>query len=163
MKAKRIGLACGAASGSGMLFFLSSPPTTAQRQGAAGGGRVAADALLEFRPVLSESSAGSTRIRTEPAGRIYVLNKKDSTVAVYERDLTFVRRIGSFGQGPEDLRSPSDFAVNRAGELIVADTLNNRVQVFSPRGESVGSFSVERPLSVDVLSSGEILVVGDDK
>jgi hypothetical protein len=119
-----------------------------------------ATTVVAMSPVFTESLEGSTRLRTDQIGNLYVLNTKDSSILAYDRSFKFLRRIGSFGQGPDDINHPSDFTIDRNGQLIVADTENNRIQILSAHGKSVRSFKVDRPWSVDVLSTGEILVVG---
>lgn len=121
-----------------------------------------APALSPVSQVFGESVNGSARLRKDRDGNFYILNVKDSSILVYDRDFKFVRRVGGFGQGPGDLRQPVDFTIDRDSNLIVADTDNNRVQVFSAGGERTSGFAFEEPLSVDVLSTGEILVVGQD-
>jgi hypothetical protein len=54
-----------------------------------------------------------------------------------------------------------DFTIDKKGHLIIADTGNNRIQIMSIHGQSIHSFKVGRPVSVDTLSTGEVLVVGE--
>ncbi len=116
--------------------------------------------LVAKSRVFTESRSGSARIRTDQTGNIYVLNREDSSILVYDRTFKFLRRIGSFGQGPEDLMHPSDFTIDRNGRIIVADTGNNRIQILSAEGKRILSFKYYEPSSIDVLSTGEIWVVG---
>lgn len=161
MSAQR--LAAGEGNKATVGTLLDAPAATALTRSPSRAEDVREQTLVAARPVFTESVEGGARLRTDEAGNIYLLNTRDSSVLVYDQHFNFLRRVGSIGQGPADLRFPSDFAVTRGGELVVADTLNNRVQILSQAGEPLGSFDVERPVSVDVLSSGEILVVANDK
>jgi hypothetical protein len=110
--------------------------------------------------VFAEVLKGASRLRADRAGRIYVLSVNDSSVLVYDKDYHLLKRIGSLGQGPEDLRLPLDFTLDRDGNLIIADTANNRVQILSPEGRAIRSIPFSEPFSVEVLSTNEILVIG---
>ena len=55
----------------------------------------------------------------------------------------FVMEFGEPGVGPGQFKNPSGIAVAQAGDIYVADTDNDRVQRFSPRGiflDQVGGF-----------------------
>ena len=139
-----------------LLSFMSTNTYPFERPSAvtADGGGVA---LTATGRVFPESLEGTSRMRMDQNGNTYVLNAKDSSIRVYDRSFKFVRRIGSLGQGPDDLRHPSDFAVDRSGQLIIADTDNNRIQIMSPSGKSLRAIKFRQPYSVDVLSTGEIV------
>jgi len=57
-------------------------------------------------------------------------------------------------------------SINKAGHLMVCDTLNHRVQVFDLSGNFVAKFGtkgsgrgeLDRPMSTAVLSDGRIVV-----
>ena len=48
---------------------------------------------------------------------------------VFNADGKFQYRFGSFGTKEGQLQSPSGVAVDTDGNIVVADTMNNRVQV----------------------------------
>src|SRR4029079_683835 len=53
------------------------------------------------------------------------------------------------GGGPGELAYPSAISVSPDGQRVfVADTQNDRVQVFSPQGAPVGQWSVTHPTSL---------------
>jgi DNA-binding beta-propeller fold protein YncE len=54
---------------------------------------------------------------------------------MFDRDGTFLRRWGGHGSGPGQLNRPSGLAVDPAGNVLVVDALNCRVQTWSPSGE----------------------------
>lgn len=60
------------------------------------------------------------------------------------------------GSAPAELRLPKDLAINREGYLIVVDA--GLIKTFSTDGRLLGSFPVQRPESLGVLSDGRILV-----
>lgn len=67
-----------------------------------------------------------------------------------------------FGPSAKDrFKQPTDVAVDRAGNLYVTDTLNDRVCVFDAKGEFLRTFKTggRRPLGIDVDGSGVVYVV----
>lgn len=71
----------------------------------------------------------------------------------------FLRRWGSLGGGVGQFNTPAGVAVDEAGSVYVADTLNHRVQVFNTEGRFLcrwgtqgsgdGQFDVPAGLAVD--------------
>lgn len=59
----------------------------------------------------------------------------DSGVLVFDAQGNFVRKVGTFGEGPNQLQSIEDFQVNENGEILVLDATQNKIFVYSPTGE----------------------------
>lgn len=116
---------------------------------------------LVGQQIFLESLQGSTRLRVDREGNIYILNRNDSSILAYDKHFALLRRVGSFGQGPKDLNRPSDFAIDRFGNLVVADKGNDAIKVFSKDGSLVRNFRQEKIYSVDVLSNGDIVAVSE--
>ncbi|RMF05066.1 MAG: hypothetical protein D6768_01800, partial [Chloroflexi bacterium] len=81
--------------------------------------------------------------------------------------LAHTATLGQPGSAPGQLREPRDVAVLTNGNLVVADTGNRRVQIFTPAKKFVTEISggdepFQEPLAVDILrqdSGDEILVL----
>lgn len=77
---------------------------------------------------------------------LYVADVDQDQVLVYDADsLKLKRRIGTGGQKhalttPGDFARPGGLAVDRDGNLYVADTLNNRIEIFDGDGKFVSTF-----------------------
>ena len=81
-------------------------------------------------------------------------------LSVYDADGGFERHIGAPGHGPGQLYLASDAVVDSMGYVLVADTGNNRVQVFDVEtgefawsfgqlGEEEGDLNAPRSLTID--------------
>jgi sugar lactone lactonase YvrE len=77
---------------------------------------------------------------------LYVSDIELDQVLVYDADsLKLVRKIGTTGHNhelttPGDFAKPTGVAVDRDGNLYVADTLNNRIEVFDADGRFISTF-----------------------
>jgi len=71
---------------------------------------------------------------------LYVANTGTDQILVYDADtFKLLRKIGTAGKArtltdPGDFAAPTNVAVDKDGNLFVADTLNDRVEVFDADG-----------------------------
>ncbi len=80
--------------------------------------------------------------------------------------ISFDRTFGYFGTKAGAFNGPTGIAVNVAGRVIVADTANNRVQIFEPSGTFIREFGTpgtgpsqfDAPRDVAIDSNGNIYV-----
>jgi len=96
------------------------------------------------------------------AREIAVLDGSAGTVTLYALDGAFLRRFGSAGAGPTQLSSPQGLAIAPDGRFLIADTGNQRIQVYSPDGvheREFGAGVLDRPRSVAI--DGDMVVVAD--
>ncbi len=103
--------------------------------------------------------------------RLYVADAKESRIAVFDtRTFQFLSFLGTPGKPgkPEkgSLASPTNLAVDRQGNIYVADTLDYRVEIFDPSGKFVRTFGAQgdrpgefiRPKGIAVDSEGHVYV-----
>ncbi|CAI8032142.1 E3 ubiquitin-protein ligase TRIM71, partial [Geodia barretti] len=74
---------------------------------------------------------------------VYVCDRNNHRIQVFNLDLNFVRSIGSPGKGKCELYTPFDVKFDTAGNMYVAELLNGRVQVMDPSGQFIRVFSQE--------------------
>jgi len=77
---------------------------------------------------------------------LYVSDIELDQVLVYDADsLKLMRKLGTTGHNhelttPGDFARPTGLAVDQDGDLYVADTLNNRIEVFDADGKFIRTF-----------------------
>ena len=103
---------------------------------------------------------------------LYVADIALDQVLVYDADtLKLLRKIGTSGHNhelttPGDFSKPAGVAVDSEGNLYVADTMNNRIEIFDADGQFVSTFGkngdgpgyFSRPKGVAIDSDGHIWV-----
>jgi sugar lactone lactonase YvrE len=104
---------------------------------------------------------------------LYVSDVELDQVLVYDADtLKLKRKMGTTGHkheltSPGDFARPTGLAVDAEGNLYVADTLNNRIEIFDADGKFISTFGKNgdgpgyfaRPKGVAIDSDGHIWVV----
>lgn len=80
---------------------------------------------------------GPRGVAIDGRGRIYVTDTGNKQVMIYNREGKFLSKFGSVGLGPGEFDEPVGIATFADQYLAVADTWNQRVQVFDISGETV--------------------------
>jgi DNA-binding beta-propeller fold protein YncE len=135
--------------------------------------------VICFSPTGSPIAHFGTTVLGRPGGiaidrqrnRLYVADAKESRVAVFDtQSLKFLAYFGGPSKtGKRDdgtFLSPTNTAVDRQGNIYVADTGNYRVQVLDPTGKFVRAFGTQgdapgefiRPKGIAVDSQGHVYV-----
>lgn len=98
---------------------------------------------------------------------IAVTDMDADRVALFRKDGGLIRRWGSTGDGNEQFRMPAGVAIDDAGRVVVADSGNDRVQVFDQGGnwlKTIGrrgrnpGFLLQ---PADVIARGGRIIVAD--
>jgi DNA-binding beta-propeller fold protein YncE len=66
---------------------------------------------------------------------VYVTDEWKSTVSVFDPMGKFIRKWGTQGSAPGELKGPAGIVCEANGNVIVVDSGNNRLQVFTPEGK----------------------------
>jgi len=141
---------------SAAAFLLFAPGMYAQTE------------LHAEKQILLEARNRTEVIRRGPDGALYVLHrsvKPPSAIWKSNAARSAMQPVLSADSEPSPFRFPKDFAVDRAGNVVVVDVGSPEpgsptIKIFSSDGKLTGSIAVERPESVGVLSDGRILVSG---
>lgn len=99
-----------------------------------------------------------TNIAFAPEGDLYVADGYgNARIHQFSPDGRLLRSWGEPGDGPGQFYVPHGIAVDRRGDVYVADRENSRIQVFSPTGRYQGELSdIARPCQVAFDSEGRL-------
>lgn len=118
--------------------------------------------LRADKQLFQEITHGTVALRKGPENTLYILTRSmepGSSLWASDDAGSTTRQIVRGGTGPTELRLPKDFALDRDGTAVVVDG-DGSIKSFARDGKLTGSFKVNRPVSVGVLSDGKILVSG---
>jgi streptogramin lyase len=100
-----------------------------------------------------------TNLAVAPSGELYVSDGYGN--ARVHRFSATGELIGSWGEpgvGPGQFMLPHGIAVHPDGRVFVADRENDRIQIFSPDGEFLGEWNVQRPTQLAFDARGNAVV-----
>ena len=78
--------------------------------------------------------------------------------------------FGRMGKGPSELmHTPAGIALTAAGDILIADTYNNRLQLFEPAGTAIAMYRLQgldtvefdRPGAISIAPGGSVFVVDE--
>ncbi len=78
---------------------------------------------------------------------IYISDIADNCVKVYDPQGNFLRQIGSRGEGPGELLTPSEIAISPSGKFYVHEFLNHRISIFSRDGRFFSRFALKSSIT----------------
>ena len=95
--------------------------------------------------------------------RMYISDQRSSTVCIYNRDGHLIGQCGNAGTGDGELYNPTGLCWDTRGNLIVADTANHRVSLYSADGVFIRHLvtdldGVIDPRGVTMDSQGRLIV-----
>jgi DNA-binding beta-propeller fold protein YncE len=137
--------------------------------------------VLKFNPKHQQDAVFGGDVLVRPGGVaidrenrfVYVADTGNDVVDVFDADnFKLLRRLGKPSTkheqtDPGTFSLPEGVAVDKDGNVYVADTFNNRVEIFDADGEFISSFGrngdgpgdMERPKGVAIDCDGHIWVV----
>jgi DNA-binding beta-propeller fold protein YncE len=123
--------------------------------------------------VITEGMSSPSALTIDTKNRLLYVSDIDlDQILVYDADsLKLLRKIGTGGHKhelttPGDFSKPAGVAVDAEGNLYVADTMNNRVEIFDADGQFISTFGkagdgpgyFARPKGIAIDSDGHIWV-----
>jgi tripartite motif-containing protein 71 len=109
----------------------------------------------------------ATRLAIDPAGHVFVTDAEANRhVVEYTGSGKLLRKWGRGGSGPGQLHDPDGIAVDREGDVFVADTGNDRIQEFTASGHPIRAWGTKgkdpgqffAPSDVAIAPSGDVVV-----
>lgn len=115
--------------------------------------------MREFKNVHGNDS-GLTGIAIDSTGVAYVADAVNGCIQIFQSDMgTWLRKLGSKGDGPGQMQLPCSLAVDRLNQIYCVDYGLSRVSVFTKagllvryfgaKGSNPGQFNVPRAVAVD--------------
>jgi hypothetical protein len=82
-----------------------------------------------------------TSLDVDGDGNIYILDRKDKKVKIFDSAGKFVKKFGEEGQGPGEMYVPVSIQVTHNNEMVIGDAGNQRLAFFSLEGEFLREMS----------------------
>jgi hypothetical protein len=95
-------------------------------------------------------------VDVDEAGNVYVLDAQAGEIRVFGPEGEHLRTTGEHGQGPGQLGQALGGIFLVDGEMLVPDLQNQRVNRYSPDGESLGSFRVDLTGGIPIRWDGPV-------
>lgn len=86
---------------------------------------------------------GAVRAVAMRGDEIYVLDQQVPALRVYDMNGRHLRDIGAEGGGPAEFRRPDSMVIGPAGRIYVRDYGNDRITIFAPDGDEVGTLPLD--------------------
>jgi DNA-binding beta-propeller fold protein YncE len=108
-----------------------------------GAGKYTYEVIEDFAKLPEGETFGLiSRLTTDSQDRLYVFQRKDPAVLVFDPDGKFLRSWGQPGKtAPGEFHLPHTMAISPDGTLYVSDRANARVQMFTPDGKFIGMWT----------------------
>lgn len=131
------------------------------------------DANHKATDVITEGMVEPSMLAIDTQNRLlYVSDIAQDQILVYDADtFKLKRKMGTTGKNhelttPGDFAKPTGVAVDKEGNLFVADTLNNRIEIFDADGQFIRTWGkngdgpgyLARPKGVAIDSDGHVWV-----
>jgi streptogramin lyase len=106
-------------------------------------------------------------IAIAPNGDLFIADghinvQSNRRIVHLKNDGAFIESFGRPGTGPGQFDNPHSLALDSRGRVFVGDRTNNRIQIFSPRGEFIAEWrQFGRPSGVRILN--DVLYVADSE
>jgi hypothetical protein len=82
-----------------------------------------------------------TSLDVDSDGNIYILDRKDKKVKIFDSAGKFVKKFGEEGQGPGEMYVPVSIQLTHNDEVVIGDAGNQRLAFFSLEGEFLREMS----------------------
>ena len=93
--------------------------------------------------------------------RLFVLDRRQSQIFVFDREARYLYSIGRPGQGPGDLEYPEDFFISQNDLVYVLNSMAKRIEIFSLAGEFTGRIDLIIPKEIPIAHPQGFVVSRD--
>lgn len=81
------------------------------------------------------NKVGKPYVAAGADGRVYVADQAGNRILIFDANGDYLAAFGRFGEDETSFAAPSGLAIDRAGNILLVDTGNNRIMVFPPLQE----------------------------
>jgi hypothetical protein len=99
-----------------------------------------------------------TELAVAPDGTIYVFDRIAGALRKYDANGRYVRTLGAKGQGPGEYRTGGGLAVMKDGRVLLWDTGNWRINIYSAAGESIGNILTPSGINGTLVTQRSLMV-----
>jgi len=92
---------------------------------------------------------------------LYVVDRGNHRVKVFQQDDQFVFSFGSYGSNPGQFQCPSRIAIDSDNKVFVSDFDGNHISIFSHTGSFISRITCNRPWAITVGPDGHIIAGWD--
>jgi len=118
---------------------------------------------IELSQIITEPLKSKCRFLECDGDKIYTVDLGLNQVYVINRPDASVKKIGRTGFGPGQFRDAAGIAVDSAGNIVVSDAGNNRLQVFDSNRNFIGfvklDYQISRPSGIYLDKHGKFLYI----
>jgi len=105
-----------------------------------------------------------TDVAVAENGAIYVVDSKHGEVKVLSNDGTFQFKFSENGSSNGQLNLPEAICLDSKQNVYVCDTVNGRIQKFTPQGSLIGIWTegLKRPVSLSIDAASRLYVTDSE-
>lgn len=93
-------------------------------------------------------------------GTIYILDRKEANVKIFDKEGNFIKTIGKKGQGPGEMTYPYQIFITSRGEIMVDDSPSYSLLFFSKEGEFLKSISTKKTVLLEPIIDSTLSFIG---
>ncbi|PFX16060.1 E3 ubiquitin-protein ligase TRIM71 [Stylophora pistillata] len=122
---------------------------------------------MDGKPVLKFGDSGSDRL-DHPIGcvcyedKFIATDSSNNCVKVFDSKGQFLYKFGEIGNADGELNNPYGVCVDKYGEIVVCDKLNNRIQMFTLEGTFIGKTMNSKGVIAVADNKGHCILVFDE-
>lgn len=105
-------------------------------------------------------------VKVDRQGNVWAVDHSESRIVKFDNNGKLTLKFGSSGSRPGSLSKPHDIAISKDGTVYVADTGNDRIQIFSGDGvflnvvgAETGIPGLKNPTGIDVDDRGNLFIL----
>jgi len=100
-------------------------------------------------------------IAVDDEERIYVADRKESHIKVFDKTGKYLRTVGRKGQGPGEIGGPRSVSITSENEIMVPDLFIRRLAFFTLEGEFIKNISTATMnlMTTKIDSKGNIIAI----